>query len=180
MRPMSSRAPDARRARLPRRGGRLVDVVLTHAGGAVYGAVMVGVLLASEDARAEGYGATIEAAVVVLALYWLTNLYAHTLGERLQRREHLHMKLLWRSCVHELPTVEGALIPVLVLLITWAAGVTITSGVNAALWATAATIVVLEVAAGWRSRRGSPDLWLQIGAGAVLGLTLIGLKLVLH
>jgi hypothetical protein len=57
---------------------------------------------------------------------------------------------------------------------------TVTSGVNAALWAAAATIVVLEVAAGWRSRRGSGDLWLQVGAGAVMGLTLVGLKLVLH
>jgi hypothetical protein len=177
---MSSRAPDARRTRLPGRGGRLATVALTHAGGAVYGAVMVGVLLASEDARGAGYGATIEAALVVLALYWLTNLYAHTLGERLQRREHLHLKLVWRSCMHELPTVEGALIPVLVLLLTWAAGLTVTSGVNAALWAAAATIVVLEAAAGWRSRRGPRDLWLQIGAGAVMGLTLVGLKLVLH
>jgi prepilin signal peptidase PulO-like enzyme (type II secretory pathway) len=177
---MSSRAHDARRTRVPRIGGRLVGIALAHAGGAVYGAVMVGVLLASEDARREGYGATIEAAVVVLALYWLTNLYAHTLGERMQRREHLHLKLFWRSCVHELPTVEGAMIPVAVLLVTWAASLPVTSGVNAALWSSAATVVVLEVAAGWRSRRGSGDLWLQIGAGAVMGLTLVGLKLVLH
>jgi hypothetical protein len=52
--------------------------------------------------------------------------------------------------------------------------------VNAALWATAGTIVVLEIAAGWRSRPLARGFLLQAGAGAVMGLALIGLKLVLH
>ena len=157
--------------------------LLTVAGGnaadAVYGAVMIGVLLAAEDARHEGYGATIEAAAIVLAIYWLTSFYTHTLGMRLQRREPLDAGLLWRSCVHELPLLEGALVPVVALLVAWAAGFGVTSGVTAALWATAASIVVLELAAGWRSgdRRG---LWRQALAGATMGLALIALKLVLH
>ena len=178
--PMSSRASDVRRARLPRLASWLLDVTTANAGGAVYGAVMVGVLLAAEDARHEGYPATLEAAAIVLLLYWLTNLYTHALGARLQRRESLNLKVLWQSCLHELPIIEGALIPVVVLLITWAAGLTVASGANAALWTAAATILVLEAAAGWRSRSGPRDVWLQIGAGAMFGLALIGLKLVLH
>lgn len=177
---MSSRATDARRARLPRLGRWLLDVTTANAGGAVYGAVMIGVLLAAEDAGHVGYPATIEAAAIVLLLYWLTNLYAHALGFRLRRREPLNLRLLWRSCLYELPIVEGALVPVLVLLLTWAAGLTVTSGVTAALWTAAATIVVLEVAAGWRSRQGPRDILLQIGAGAFMGLALVGLKLLLH
>jgi hypothetical protein len=78
--PMSSRAPDVRRARLPRLASWFVEVTTANAGGAVYGAVMVGVLLAAEDARHEDYPATIEAAAIVLLLYWLTNLYTHALG----------------------------------------------------------------------------------------------------
>ena len=178
--PMSSRAPDVRRARLPRLASWFVEVTTANAGGAVYGAVMVGVLLAAEDARHEDYPATIEAAAIVLLLYWLTNLYTHALGVRLQRREPLNLKLIWRSCLHELPIVEGALIPVVVLLITWAAGLTVRRGATAAVWAAAATIVVLEVAAGWRSRREPRDIWVQIGVGAVIGLALISVKLVLH
>jgi hypothetical protein len=141
---------------------------------------MVGVLLAAEDARHEGYAATFEAAVIVLALYWLTGLYTHSLGVRLRNREPLNAKLVWHSCVYELPIVEGALVPILALLLTWAAGFTVTTGVTAALWTTVAVIVVLEVAAGWRSRRDPRSLWLQAAAGAVMGLALIGLKLVLH
>jgi hypothetical protein len=177
---MSSRAPYARRARLPRLGAWFVEVTTANAGGAVYGAVMVGVLLAAEDARRQGYPATVEAAAIVLLLYWLANLYAHALGVRLRRREPRNLGLLWRSCLHELPVVEGALVPLIVLAIAWAAGVTVASGVTAALWTGAATIVVLEVVAGWRSRQGTRDVWLQICAGAVIGLALIGLKLVLH
>ena len=141
---MSPRAPDAHRTRLTRFGAWLVDITTANAGAAVYGAVMIGVLFAAEDARHEGYPATLEAAV------------------------------------HELPVVEGALIPVLVLLLTWATGLTVASGVSLALWTAAATIVVLEVAAGWRSQQTTRGLWLQAGTGAAMGFALVGVKLVLH
>jgi MFS family permease len=157
----------------------LLVVATENAGEAVYGALMIGVLLAAEDARHEGYGATIEAAALVLALYWLTRIYADTLGSRLGRRRRLDAALLWRSCVHELPILEGALIPTVALLVAWAAGFAVTSGVTAALWATVASIVVLELAAGWRSR-GRRGIWLEAVASATLGLALIALKLVLH
>ena len=123
---------DPRPPRTPRVGAWLVDVAAANAGRAVYGAVMVGVLLAAENARHEGYPATIEAAVIVLVLYWLTSFYTHALGERLQRRESLNATLLWRSCIHELPVMEGALIPVLVLLVAWATGFTVDSGARVA------------------------------------------------
>jgi len=158
----------------------LLDLAKKNAGGAVYGAVMIGVLLATEDARHVGYPATIEAATIVLVLYWLTNFYTHTLGIRLATRESLSARLLWRGFLHELPIVEGAFVPLLVLLVTWAAGMSVASGVTAALWTAAVSIVVLEIAAGRRSHRGPRRLWVDAGAGPVIGLTLIGLKLVLH
>jgi hypothetical protein len=52
--------------------------------------------------------------------------------------------------------------------------------VTAALWAAAATIVVLEIAAGRQSRPRTQGFLLQAGAGAAVGLALIGLKLVLN
>jgi hypothetical protein len=178
--PMSAEPTTARLGRAPRAAGWLLKIAVANAGAAVYGAVMVGVLFAAEDARHEGYPATIEAALIVLALYWLTSLYTHTLGARLRNREPLNAKLLWQGCVYELPIVEGALVPILALLLTWAAGYAVGTGVSAALWTTVVVIVVLEVAAGWRSRRDPRSLLLQAGAGAVMGLALIGLKLVLH
>ncbi|HST19124.1 MAG TPA: hypothetical protein VLK36_15770 [Gaiellaceae bacterium] len=156
----------------------LLTSAAENAGGAVYGAVMVGVLLAAEDARHEGYGATIEATLVVLALYWLTSLYTQTLGIRMRRREPMNVELLWRSCIHELPVLEGGLLPVVTLLVAWAAGFAVTSAATAGLWAAAVSVVLLELAVGWRSRQRR--IWLQAIVGVSIGLALIALKLVLH
>jgi hypothetical protein len=164
---------------LSRAAGWLVTVGAANAGDAVYGAVMIGILLAAENARAEGYPTTIEAAAVVLALYWFTSLYTHTLGMRLRNREPLNAALVWRSCMHELPILEGAVVPVAALLVAWAAGFAVTSGVVVALWATAVVVIILEVAAGLRTR-GRRVSWLQTVVSAALGLSLIILRLVLH
>jgi len=158
----------------------LAGVASENAEGAVYGTVMVGVLLAAEDPRREGYPGTIEAAALVLVLYLLTHLYTHILGARLRTSEPLSMTLLRHGCVHELPIIEGALVPTLALLVAWAAGAHVTSGVTIALWTTVVTILVLEVTAGWRARLRLRRLWLQAGAGAIMGLAIIALKLILH
>lgn len=141
---------------------------------------MVGVLFAAEDAPRVGYPETVEAAALVLALYWLTAFYAHELAIRVQRREHLNLRLMWRSCLHELPVIEGGLIPFLALLVAWASGASVRVGVAAAVWTTAVTIIALEVAAGFRARPGTKRLLLQAGAGMIMGLAIVVLKLVLH
>jgi hypothetical protein len=155
-----------------------------HGGGqrrwAVYGTVMVGVLLAAEDSHREGYPETIGAAAVVLALYWPMSLHTHTLGIRLRTRGRLNLKLLWHRCAHELAMVEGAFVPVLALLTAWVAGATVTSGVTVALWATVLSVVILEVAAAWEARLRPQEVWLQAAVGAVMGLAIIALKLILH
>jgi hypothetical protein len=138
------------------------------------------VLFAAEDAPRVGYPETIEAAAIVLALYWLTGFYAHELAIRVQRREQVHLRLLWRSCLHELTVIEGGLIPVLAVLVAWAAGATVAVGVTAAVWTTAATIVALEVAAGCRARPGPKRLLLQASVGVAMGLAIVVLKLMLH
>jgi hypothetical protein len=164
--PISSRGSRARLWRPPRAVAWLLTVAAANAEGTVYGTLLIGVLLAAEDAGREGYPETIG----VLVLYWLASLYTHTLGLRLSRRERLNVKLICRSCVHELPIIEGALIPVLALLVAWAAGATVASAVTAALWAAAGSIVTFEVVAGWLTRLRPHDLWLQGGAGAVQGV----------
>ena len=148
--------------------------------GAVYGTVAIGVLFAAEDARRVGYAETIEGAAIVLAIYWLTGFYAHELAIRVQRAEQVNLKLLGRSCLHELTVIEGGLIPLLAVLIAWAAGATVAVGVAAAVWTTAATIIALEVAAGVRSRPGPKRLLLQASVGVAMGAAIVLLKLMLH
>jgi hypothetical protein len=158
----------------------LAGVTLDNAGGAVYGTVMIGVLLAAEDPTGLGYTDTIGAALIVLALYWLTSLYTYTLGTRLRTGEPLSARVFWRSCLHELPILEGALLPLVVILLSWAAGASVSTGVTIATWTAAVTILLLEFVAGWRSRLALERLWLQAAIGTVIGFAIIGLKLLLH
>jgi hypothetical protein len=160
--------------------GRVLDVAGANASGAVYGTLMVGVLLAAESPGHETYGETLGAAAIVLGLYWLTSLYAHLLGARLQRQESLNFSLVRRMCLYELPIIEGALVPLLALLVAWAAGASLTSGVRIAVWTMVGTVVALEVAAGWRARLGARMVWLQAAAGATMGLAVVAAKVVLH
>lgn len=177
---MSSEPSDAGRAQPRRIAERLLTVTAANVAGAVHGAILIGLLFSAEDARRVGYEDTVEAAVVVLALYWLTGIYAHDLAARLQRREAVDAKSVWRSSIHELPVLEGGLVPVLALLVAWAAHASVTAAVTAAVWTTAITIVVLEVVAGWRAHLGRKRLWLQACAGAAMGLAIIVLKVILH
>jgi hypothetical protein len=158
--------------RLWRFGGWLVLITTANAGAALYGAAVIGVLLAAEDSRRAGYPATLEAAAIIVGLPWLASIYTQVLSVRLRSREAVSLALILRTSAHELPTLEGAVIPIVTLTVAWAAGVAVTSGVNAALWAGVAAVVILETIAGWRSR-GRRGLVLQTTVGAALGLRLV-------
>lgn len=172
--------PSTAPRRIRRLAAWLVAVAAGNAEGAVYGTVMIGVLLAAEDARRETYAETIGATAVVVVLYWMTSLYTHILGVRLRTHERLGGAIFWRSLVHELPVIEGAVIPVGVLALAWATGAPLTSGVRAAVYATAISIVVLEIAAGRGSQPGGASVWLRATAGALAGLAVVAVKVILH
>lgn len=158
----------------------LVAASTGNAEGAVYGALMIGVLLAAEDARRETYAETIGGAVIVLAFYWLTHLYTHVLGVRLRTHEPLARRVIRRSLVHELPVIEGGVVPMLVLVVAWITGASVSSVVLAAVYATAASIIVLEIAAAWGVRPRETSVWVRAVLGTVTGLGLVAVKVVLH
>lgn len=158
----------------------LLNAWVENAEGALHAAVMMGVLLAAENSRGEDYPEAIGTAAIVVLLFWLMSFYAHTLAVRLQSNQPLKATLLRRSFIHEFPIIEGAVVPLLVLLIAWAVGATVSGGVTAALWATVVVIVALEIVAGWRARLHARALWLQAAAGAAIGLAIAALHLVLH
>lgn len=177
---MTSSTTPRELGRVRKAGAWLLKITIDNASGAVYGTVMIGVLLAAEDSDSVGYPDAVGAAALVLVVYWLTHLYTYILGTRLRTREPLSARVFWSSCVHELPIVEGALLPLVVLLVAWAAGASATTGVTIATWTAAVSIVVLEFVASWRSGLGLGRLALQAGFGAAIGFAIIGLKLLLH
>ena len=74
----------------------------------------------------------------------------------------------------------GATVPLLVLLGGWALGARLDSAALAAIWTAAGTIVVLEVVIGVRAGVTGWELARQTLFGALLGLLVIALRVVLH
>jgi hypothetical protein len=148
--------------------------------GAVYGTIAVAALLAAESARRETYLATVAAVVITLALYWLAHSYAEFTGERLRTGERLTRAGLSRMMARELTILIGAAVPLVVLLISWVGGASLTTAVNAAIWTSAAMIAFIEVILGLRSRLPGRELAAQTVLGALLGLLVVALRVVLH
>lgn len=147
---------------------------------AVYGTISVGALLAAESANEETYGATIGAVALTLILYVLVHSYSDYTGERLARSEPLELAVLGRTIVRESWLLVGAGIPLLALLIGWLIGASLSTAVTTAVWTSAAMVVILEAVSGIRAGETGRDLAFQIAIGALFGLLVIVLRVVLH
>jgi hypothetical protein len=74
----------------------------------------------------------------------------------------------------------GAVGPLLALLACRVAGASLHLGVTVAVWAAVGIIIVTELVLGIRSRLDGVDLVVQTGFGMVVGIAVIGLRLLLH
>jgi hypothetical protein len=154
--------------------------MLRNPGAAVLGTITVGALLAAESAKRETYADTVGAVAIALLVYWLAHAYSEFTTQRLERREPLTLDRVTRTLIHGLKAIAGAGIPLAALLVCWIAGARLTSAVAAAIWTSAATIVIVEVVAGMRAELAPGALIAQAAVGALFGLLVITLKLVLH
>jgi hypothetical protein len=154
--------------------------MVANAAGAVYGTILVSTLLSAESARQETYAKTVLAVIIALLAYWLTISYSEYAGERFERGERFEYGAFGRTAVHEVALLAGAALPLLVLLIFWAVGVALTTAVTIDIFFAAATIVATEVLIGIRAELTGRELIRQSAVGALLGLLVISLRLLLH
>ncbi len=146
----------------------------------IYGVLAIGALLAAESGRHESYADTLGSVLIALCLYWLAHAYADVLGHRLRTQERLNAKALWRALIGEAAILAGAVLPLLALVLTWALGVALASGVEVALWSAVASLIGFELLAGIRARARPGELLLDAGVGMTMGLAILALKIVLH
>lgn len=161
---------------------RLLDWLLpgTNPAGAIYGMIAIGALLAAESGLHETYPETIGSAMLALSLYWLAHAYADVLGQRLDTHERLTAMALGQNLLHDWSIVRGGTLPVLVLLICWAAGASQETAVTIDLWATAGSLLAYELLAGLRARARPAELLLEGCVGAAMGLGVLALRVILH
>jgi hypothetical protein len=146
----------------------------------VYGLLGIGILLAAESGLHESYLDTELSAAIAACGYWLLHAYARVLGRRLRERERLSVDVVARALAHDRALLRGAAIPLIAVLVAWVAGASQTTGVTVALYSVVASLVLFEVLAGIRARSGPRELAVEAGVGALLGVTILVVRIVLH
>lgn len=152
----------------------------TNPGGLTYGTIAVAALLAAESANQETYAETTFAVVLAMLLYWLAYTYANFTGERLREQEPFSWARLADSGRHEVPVLIGATVPLVVVIVCWIVGLSLATAVTAGVWTAAGIIVVIEFLIGVRAELTGRELLAQTLIGAVLGLLVIALRVLLH
>lgn len=148
--------------------------------GAVYGIITIGALLAAEGGLHDSYVDTVASLAIAVVLYWFAHSYADVLGLRLSQQRLIKWEELWSTFVQDWSIVRGASAPLLALLVAWAAGASQETAVTAGVWTAVAGLIVLELAAGIRSRAKPFELALEVLVGATMGLAILALRALLH
>jgi len=154
--------------------------MLSDLSAAIYGTMTVGALLAAESADNETYFKTVLSVMITLVIYWFAHSYAEFASERLKEREPLRLAVLGRIMVRQVPILFGAAIPLVAVLVLWAADASLSTAVDAAVWTSAVVVMLIEVMAGMRAKRTGRELVFQTLFGGLLGLLIIVLRLTLH
>ena len=148
--------------------------------GLVYGTIAVGALLAAESVRRETYLKTVAAVVLTLVLYWLAHSYAQFTAQRLRDHGRFTFDGLLQTALHELSVLAGAVLPLAMVLILWVTGASLNAAVTAAIVTAATAIVVIEAAIAIRAELPLRDVLGQTVLGAVLGVMVLELRVLLH
>jgi len=151
-----------------------------NAAGLVYGIILVATLLSAESAVRETYAKTFIGAIIALTTYWLALTYAGFTGERLEHKEGASLLLLARAAVHELTVLYGAAVPLLALIAFWLVGVTLDNAVLWTIYVADAAIIGAEIVIGVQAGLKRWALIGQVALGAILGVLVLGLRLLLH
>ena len=154
--------------------------MLGKTGALVYGTITIGALLAAESALSETYLETVGAVLVALLVYWLAHAYSDFTSYRLAHHQRLTARGLGRSLAEEVTILLGAVVPLVVLIAFWITGGALADAVTAAVWSSAAMVVVIEVVAGLRARLSGRDLLAQAALGTLCGVLVLTLRVILH
>jgi hypothetical protein len=101
-------------------------------------------------------------------------------GHRAGDGEHFSIRGLTVAARHELPVMAGAVGPLVALVACRLTGASLHLGVTVAVWSAVVIIIATELGLGIRSRLDGVDLVVQTGFGMLVGIAVIGLRLLLH
>jgi len=148
--------------------------------GTVYGLITVGALLAAESGIRDTYEETVGSLALATILYGFAHSYSELLGDRLETPSRLNREAIVRVMAGYFSVIKGAMLPLLAMLIAWAAGAPQETAVTAALWTTVVSLFLLEIAAGVRCHARPLVLLFDACVGATMGVAIFALKAIIH
>ena len=151
-----------------------------NAGGLVYGIILVATLLSAESAVRETYIKTVVGVLVATLTYWLALTYARFTGERLEHETRASLGGLLAAAAHEGTILVGAVVPFAALIAFWIGGASLDTAVLASIYFADAAIIGAEILIGVRAGLTGAALIGQAAIGAVLGVLVLALRLLLH
>jgi hypothetical protein len=141
----------------------------------VYGTIITAAIMAAAGSRLN----TLEletSVLITLLVYWVAEVYSHLLGGQLEGGHLPSLRQMRQELTATWTMVSASFLPLIVLLMTRAAGTTAPTAANAGL----ISAVVLLVFYGWSAGRAAGlrgmRLLLVASIAAVLGLLMIALK----
>jgi hypothetical protein len=145
----------------------------------IYGLVVCSATLAA--AAVSGRESFVEVSVLVtVVVYWMAESYAQALARHGLKQAPLDWSDIRAILGDGWPMVSASFLPLVTLLVMGAFGAPVLVAVNVAL----AVAAVLLVGAGWTASRASGlrgwRLLMSTAMSAVFGLTMAGLKNLLH
>jgi len=148
--------------------------------GLIYGTISVAALLAADSARSETYAKTIAAVGGLMILYWIAHTYSEFTAERIESHEPFTYRGLMAEARRDLTVLIGAAIPFVEILVFWSVGAPLTTAVTSASWTAAGIVAAIEIVIGIRAKLTGRELVRQTTVGALLGLLIVALRVILH
>jgi hypothetical protein len=146
---------------------------------AIYGLIVSGAVMAA----AGEHGSTRDVAITVFVtvlVYWAAESYADVLGEQIAEERPSTWARSKELLRQGWPLVQASYVPLIVMLIAWAVGVSTTSAITAGL----VTNALLLIALGWiAAAQSHSTVRARVGAAALagaFGMVMIAIKTLLH
>jgi hypothetical protein len=141
----------------------------------IYGAIITAAILAAAGGHLPTV-ALVVAVVVTLLVYWLAEEYAELLGEQATGGVLPSRAYVRQALAATWPMVSASYLPLLALVLAWAAGVSSSVAANVGLVATILLLIAHAWIAGRAAKLRGWRLFFAVSVAAALGLTMVALK----
>lgn len=145
----------------------------------VYGFITVGAVIAAESGAGIPLQRSILATLVVLILYWCAHAYSSLLGARLQDGKAISLRSLSHALRKEWALMRGASLPIVAMILVWIFHGSAPAAEWAGILTVVALLILLEVAAGLRSKLSGWGIFLQGCVGIAFGAGLVAIRALL-